>query len=255
MSKELDALESAREIYRWICKRAPKDFDPDLNIYKDILEKGRFGACFYNIFNVFEGEVEYSSPEVLEVWGYEPREVNLQRYLEHVHEDDLPHLIHFEKKGSEFYSKLPSHRILNYKCTYDYRLRRRDGEYIRIFHQAQPLQSDENGAVMRTLAVFTDMTHLKKGLSMSLSMIGLNNEPSFMDIVTVPNPGSKNSPLTNREREILAYLAENKSSSEIARELSISEATVVNHRKNILRKTGVSNTLALVMMARDKGWI
>ncbi len=52
--------------------------------------------------------------------------------------------------------------------------------------------------------------------------------------------------LTHREQEILNLIATGSSTKQIAGKLSISENTVANHRKNMLRKRGVKNTAELV---------
>jgi DNA-binding NarL/FixJ family response regulator len=55
--------------------------------------------------------------------------------------------------------------------------------------------------------------------------------------------------LTPREKEILIRVCSEMSSSEIAKELFISVGTVDTHRKNILQKLGISNTVGLVKYA------
>ena len=45
--------------------------------------------------------------------------------------------------------------------------------------------------------------------------------------------------LTNRERDIFNLLIKNKTTKEIAKELSISEKTVRNHISNTMQKLGV----------------
>ncbi len=46
--------------------------------------------------------------------------------------------------------------------------------------------------------------------------------------------------LTKREREVFELLVLNKTTSEIAEELKISEKTVRNHISNVIQKLGVS---------------
>lgn len=58
-----------------------------------------------------------------------------------------------------------------------------------------------------------------------------------------PTPKIK---LTLREKEILVLIASGSSTKQIATQLCISEHTVANHRKNMLRKRGVKNTAELV---------
>lgn len=59
-------------------------------------------------------------------------------------------------------------------------------------------------------------------------------------------PGAQ---LTNREREILILVCKEFSSAEIGKQLFISTGTVDTHRKNLLVKLGVSNTVGLVKYA------
>ncbi len=57
--------------------------------------------------------------------------------------------------------------------------------------------------------------------------------------------------LTKRELEILGLISQALSNKEIAKELFISDQTVGVHRKNIMRKLGVSNTAGLIKLAYD----
>jgi len=57
--------------------------------------------------------------------------------------------------------------------------------------------------------------------------------------------------LTKREIEILRLITLALSNKEIAKELFISDQTVSVHRKNIMRKLGVSNTAGLIKVAYD----
>ncbi len=61
--------------------------------------------------------------------------------------------------------------------------------------------------------------------------------------------------LTKREVEILRLITDALSNKEIARELYISDQTVSVHRKNIMRKLGVSNTAALIKTAYDNSLV
>jgi two-component system response regulator NreC len=61
--------------------------------------------------------------------------------------------------------------------------------------------------------------------------------------------------LTDREQEVLAYLAEGSSNQEIAEALSISPKTVARHRENIMRKLNLHSRADLVKYAIRKGII
>lgn len=55
--------------------------------------------------------------------------------------------------------------------------------------------------------------------------------------------------ISEREIEIIRYIAEGYSNQEIADKLFLSVHTVTTHRKNIMGKLGISNTAGLVMYA------
>ena len=62
-------------------------------------------------------------------------------------------------------------------------------------------------------------------------------------------------PLSDREIEVLRLIAQEFSNGEIAEKLFISIRTVDTHRRNLLEKLQVKNTVGLVKYALDKGII
>jgi DNA-binding CsgD family transcriptional regulator len=66
---------------------------------------------------------------------------------------------------------------------------------------------------------------------------------------------SKAPPLTEREREILRWVAAGLQNKEIAQKLGISLATVRNHIHNILEKLDVHSKLEAVSLAFRQGWV
>ncbi|MCL4166195.1 UNVERIFIED_CONTAM: hypothetical protein GTU68_029840 [Idotea baltica] len=61
--------------------------------------------------------------------------------------------------------------------------------------------------------------------------------------------------LTEREVEVLQLVAAEKSSKEIAEDLFISIRTVDTHRKNLLRKVGVSSVIGLLKYGVTHGLV
>lgn len=58
--------------------------------------------------------------------------------------------------------------------------------------------------------------------------------------------------LTKRENEIFSLLVKNKTTAEIAENLSITEKTVRNHISNVIGKLGVkSRTQAIIMLIKS----
>jgi two-component system nitrate/nitrite response regulator NarL len=60
--------------------------------------------------------------------------------------------------------------------------------------------------------------------------------------------------LTKREIQVLKFIADGKTTKEIADILIIGETTVNTHRKNLLAKTGYSNVAGLVRFAFEYGY-
>ncbi len=66
---------------------------------------------------------------------------------------------------------------------------------------------------------------------------------------------AKAPPLTEREKEILRWVASGLQNKEIAQKLGISLATVRNHIHNILEKLDVHSKLEAVSLAFRQGWV
>jgi two-component system response regulator NreC len=76
----------------------------------------------------------------------------------------------------------------------------------------------------------------------------------FLDGGRAPDEQTS-SDLTDREQEVLTYLAEGASNEEIAASLVISPKTVARHRENIMRKLNLHSRSELVRYAIRKGII
>lgn len=70
---------------------------------------------------------------------------------------------------------------------------------------------------------------------------------------TVGGKSRERSPLSAREREIVALVAQGYKNKEMAEKMFISEQTVKNHLHNIFDKLGVSDRLELALYAIHKG--
>ncbi len=62
-------------------------------------------------------------------------------------------------------------------------------------------------------------------------------------------PGKGSYELTRRETAVLVELAQGKTNKEIADSLNVSVHTVISHRKNITRKTGIKSVAGLTVYA------
>jgi len=63
------------------------------------------------------------------------------------------------------------------------------------------------------------------------------------------------SPLTGRERDVLAAAADGRTVSAIAKALFLSEGTVRNHLSAVIGKTGASTRAEAARVATERGWL
>jgi DNA-binding NarL/FixJ family response regulator len=77
--------------------------------------------------------------------------------------------------------------------------------------------------------------------------------PASAPAVSVPAPALLADPLTEREAEVLALLADARSNAEIASALFIGEATVKTHVSRILQKLGARDRVQAVVLAHRMG--
>jgi PAS domain-containing protein len=207
-----EIFNKANKIWTKITENAKEeDLEFSLEIHKKLLSFFQVGDYYYYIFNVRESKFELMSKEVTKVLGYSPDEIDVPFLLSNIHLEDQPWFLNFENKVAEFFQTLRQEQIPNYKVRYDYRIRNKNGQYIRILQQVITIQFDQN-KILRTFGVHTDITHIKQEGLPVLSLIGLNREPSFIGVKVKDVFSPSTISLTRREQEVLALLIEGKKS-------------------------------------------
>ncbi|HET8827987.1 MAG TPA: LuxR C-terminal-related transcriptional regulator [Pelobium sp.] len=242
-------FDETKKIWHQIAKNNISDnFSFELEIHKKLLNIFHVGDFYYYIFNCSTTQAEFVSETVKQILGIkEFEDFNIEFLLTHIHPEDLNYFIEFEKKVTQFFNQLPPEKVLKYKVSYDYRIKKMNGKYIRLLQQVVPIQSDEHGSVLRVLGVHTDITHLKKTNGSTLSFIGLDGEPSYNDVCQgYTQFAIRKEIFTKREKEIMELIGMGKNSTEIADKLFISKHTVDTHRKNMMKKTGANSLIELL---------
>jgi DNA-binding CsgD family transcriptional regulator len=215
----------------------------------DVVDSG----CI-SIFDLYQRRHVYYSPKYATVLGWDPKlameDITYTNNL--IHTDDLPKLmlagIYYIKLGFS----LPEKNKKDYKCIFDYRVRGKEGKFVRVIEQQLPLELDTYGNVWLALS----MLDLSPDKDVEAPFRGrLINHRTGEHFLFPPDetPPRETFSLTNREKEILGLIAKGLISKEIADRLFISVNTVNTHRQRIIEKLNVSNTYEALQYASERG--
>lgn len=192
------------------------------------------------------------------IFGLAPEEYHLETLLERVHPEDIEFVTACEQQVFNFITNLKPGKVVKYKINYCLRLKVKNGSYRMFLHQALALNTHESGTLDKVLGIHSDIHHISTENNHKISFIGLNGEPSFLEMDVGANFKKENSsanPFSRRELDVIKLLAKGDGSKEIADKLHISLETVTTHRKNILAKTNCRNTTELVAECIKKGYL
>ncbi len=138
---------------------------------------------------------------------------------------------------------------------------------VRILGATDDLDPDVGAAVIaaggtglmpRTASIATVVDALRRAAAGEL-ILPDTHLAALVELVRVQrfdrSEGSKLATLTHREREVLALLADGRTTGEVAIALSISVMTVQSHVKNVLAKLGVHSKVEAIRSAWRAGAI
>jgi len=202
------------------------------------LAKGS-SSSFFIITDYSEMKILYTCDNAEHITGYP---VNMlmkggpEFMLSLFHPDEMEPLRQIHKQIFSFFGALPANDRLNYSYSYDIRLRRADGEYVRLKSHLDCMELDCDGHLWLGRETFTDITSFDNGTSMTLVISHLAKENGIRDVVYHFDTGADDHHLSKRQRQINELVSEGRSSKEIAQMLHLSRHTVDTHRRRIKKK-------------------
>jgi DNA-binding CsgD family transcriptional regulator len=188
------------------------------------------------------------------VLGYPAEGMTLDLFFSLFHPDQKIY-VNLENEVGRFLLSLPRERVFKYKVRIDMRMRKKDGTYTRILHQTMVFDIGDDGKILRSLGVYTDIGYLKMDGKPTLSFIGVDGEPSYINVEVGEELIPIKEQLSKREKEILLLIMEGLQNKAIAEKLKISKETVDKHRKNMLAKTDSKSSSELITKAIRNGWV
>ena len=204
------------------------------------------GPFYFYIIDFFDMSLSHISPAIIEIHGFNPETVTFNDVLGAVHPDDVDFVTKAEAFSTNFfYKKIGHERLLKYKISYSFRFRLQNGEYALFNHQSLMLSLDNNGGLGKSLNIHTRIDHLSNSNAYKISFIGLNGEPSFMNL-SLDEEYQDIKEFSKREIDIIKLISNGFRNAEIAEKLFISTLTVKKHRSNILIKSDSKNTAQLI---------
>jgi DNA-binding CsgD family transcriptional regulator len=220
------------------------------------------GPCYFYYIDFFDMSLSHMSSQVEEIHGMPIAQLkNINAILALIHPDDMPLVAKFEEQAyHKLRNELGLEKTTRYKISYNFRFKTADGSYKLFNHQALVLQVDENGGIILSLNIHTQIDHITSENKNTYSLVGLMGEPSYFNINVFAKESeaivaTTNDYFSKRELQIIQLLAKGKSNAEIAAQLFIAANTVKNHRKKILHKANCKNVQQLIAKCMTEGLI
>lgn len=203
------------------------------------------GPGYHYVFDLFDLSFLYISPHVERHHALNLDSITFQDILDQIHPDDMAFVARAEATAFRLVrEQIGIEKVTRYKVSYCFRFKVRDGSYRLFNHQAIILTTDDEGRMGKSLNVHTDISHLGAENNYRLSLIGMKGEPSYLNIEvdeSADTPKASVPVFSPREVSVIRLISRGLTSAEIAQELALSEFTVKNHRKRILKKAGCQN--------------
>ena len=203
--------------------------------------------CFY-IFDLKAGEITtYRGFE--ELLGYTDEDITID-FIYSLHDPEENDILSRITKSAILHC-LSNPKACNEAIVQtSFRIRKKDGTYIKVISHSTPFKIDEQGYLTHFLVRLIDVSFLDSSKYVSCFFYAKDlDQKAFHDNIYIAFSDF----FTEREEEIIRYIDKRLTNTEIAEELFISKHTVVTHRKNILKKSNQSSTEGLILFCKQRG--
>lgn len=131
----------------------------------------------------------------------------------------------------------------------------KDGRSMRWYLNIIPIEFNAQKNPTLIMMSIQEVTHLVKGDDYCIrGVFGEENKKVFV-YYSNEERTIDNEIISEREREVLQHISQGLDTRHIAGEMKISPNTVDNHRRNMLARTGMRDTTALIQLCRMVGVI
>lgn len=173
-----------------------------------------------------------------------------------IHPEDKPAAEFLAQQASEYqFSKNGKRSPFQSMTAINFRVRKFDGTYLMMINRSTGFKYTDGSTPESTLSILQDVSFIPEIDKVRSSVIGDDASVSEHNkqVAGLYVKDNRLHHFTSREMDVLKLLAEGLASKDIGERLFISTHTVNNHRKNMLRRSGLKNTVELIRLAHQNG--
>jgi DNA-binding CsgD family transcriptional regulator len=216
-------------------------------------------ASFFYVVKFPDGLYNFLGRQQEAVSGYSNEEFfarGVSLFLENIHPEEVEIILHQVYPDiAGFIATLAEKERKKVLIQYNYRLRRKNGEYVNLLENVHVLELDDQGRPAISMGNVIMLQHQEVfPLRLSIKQFRKGDVAEIV-FSKVYSPLRGEQRLTTRELEILQHVAIGKTSKEIGEGLCISSHTVDTHRRTLLKKLGCRSVVELTQVAFQSGLI
>ena len=154
-------------------------------------------------------------------------------------------------------SRIPWEEHPNHIFSNNFQYKNKKGRYVNVLQRNTYITSRDTGLPLYCIGMAMDISAYKRDLTVvqTIERVDLATRIPHNIETNYFYPFEEDSLLTRQELNIIKYMADGLSSKVIAHKLGLSENTIANHRKNMLRKTNTKNVAQLIAFVVRNGVI
>jgi DNA-binding CsgD family transcriptional regulator len=209
--------------------------------------------------------VDHAAMEVIRVrgfgniLGYSDADLNLEFITDLWHPEDAETMERITAVELQTMAEVrPPLQPFETSLLVDYRIRKANGDHIKVLRQTSVFELDERtGKPRSTLSICRDISRIKSSRTICWQYTGRGAEVFRRRLARQRATWAK-LPTDHEtgDRRSSALVVEGQcQQAHLAKELGITLNTVNTHRRNILERIGLKNTAELVRMAVEQGWV
>ena len=210
------------------------------------------GKSFAIIANTSNWGIEAVTGDSTDLTGYTTEEIYKmggEFLMNYTVQEHLQVNMATVKACMEYSNSIPEEQRESVFAIYYYHGKKKNGDIICVQHQSIPVVFDEQKIPFIFCNIYSDISYLDPQNIPHGIMVNKFTREVFHLSKSSLNLEKGEDIFSKREKEIIRHMTNGLTSKEIAERLHISNDTVRTHRKNILRKAGVTNTISLIKYA------